>query len=95
MALNDTVTWSKLNDKGWGIGGTGFVWTWYMGKQFYISGKDREVLKILPIKNPKIRVPQAPKIGQSNLVELGGIFEQIGGVDEAVGGGNQKVGSSN
>ena len=31
----------------------------------------------------------------SNIVFLGGPFEQIGGDDEAIGGGSQKVGSAN
>ena len=75
------------------IGGEGFDNHWHMGRQVYKGGIDREVIKVI---SPKVarRVPEKNYFGESNIIELGGVFEEVGGDEQLVGGGEQKVGSS-
>ena len=76
------------------VGGSGQPRVWYMGRQVYKGSPDREVIKIIEPKTSR-RVPKKDYYGDSNVIELGGSFEEIGGEHEAVGGGDQKMGSSN
>lgn len=73
------------------IGANGFDNHWLMGRQLYKGGVDREVLKITTIKKT-IRVPNKPYFGDSNVVELGGVFEEVGGDEQAIGGELNKIG---
>lgn len=76
------------------IGVEGFDPNWIMGCQVYKGGVDREVIRVIPEKQKK-RIPEKRDFGQSNIIMLGGVFEEIGGTDEVIGGGNQKVGADN
>lgn len=66
-----------------------------------VPGASHGWFKYVPYKKTEVRtivkkrlVDKKVKIDQSNLIKLGGIFEEIGGQDEAVGGGSQKVGAN-
>ena len=63
---------------------------WYMARQVYKGSPDREVVRLITPK--EVRAPKKEYFGESNIITLGGVFEQVGGQEDFVGGGIQKVG---
>lgn len=92
--LRDRETMGGLVANGWAFGDR-IDNVWYMARQVYKGGIDREILKISTLKSERKRVPDKKDFNLDFTVKLGGTFEEVGGDYEAIGGGDQKVGSSN
>lgn len=92
--IQDSVPLSQIRARYEQLAGAnGFDNNWYMGAQFFKSGIEKTVLKIIPIKEQKKTVEKLPDVDKTFTVQLGGEFEKIGGEDEVIGERNQKVGS--